>query len=415
MKNTFLISILSLLLLFGAQAQENEEIVESRKGFWIQSAMNYQKDNGGYWDIPGTPEKIEQRANIQVWNIDDGKDREFFLKTCEEFGVYQIVPGDRNGTIMLDVAGGEENFKKNGANIATWRMNGRDWQKFKFVHLGNGEFKIHTLSDMVICLAGRKNANGTNVHIWEDHDGDWMTWYLIDPETKKAWIPEEQAQEPTFFIENNLTYESNIHSLKFEGTVTNVDYTDNLIKITIDGHESGRNPGNGQLVDQDKTVEQEIFFSNGIYYQFTYDMSGGKQADQIHPYTDENNMESMSIGAGRYKEKLSETPDFFIKNKDKTFKYKESLAFVEGGEGTAIVKETSNNKVILSITSTRRNQRNGEMETNTFDYEIQYENGKYFRGTKADYYEEGTIRKDQNDNEYLSLDGEQSSVKFSLE
>ena len=70
---------------------------------------------------------------------------------------------------------------------------------------------------------------------------------------------------------------------------------------------------------------------------------------------------------------------------------------------------------MLSITSTGRNPMNGEMETKTFEYEIQYENGKYFRGTQADYYEEGNIRKDQNGKKYLSLDGEQSSTTFSLE
>jgi hypothetical protein len=413
MKKTIFISIISLFWLFTAQAQEHPEIIESGKGFWIQSAMNYQKDNGGCWDIPGSPEKIEQGANIQVWNIDEGKDRKFFLKTTEDFGVYQIIPADRNGTTMLDVAGGEENFKKNGANIATWRMNGRDWQKFKFVHLGNGEFKIYTLSDMVICLDGRNNANGTNVHIWEDHDGDWMTWYLIDPETKKAWIPE--AQEPIFFTENNLSYTYQSHSLKFEGMVSNVDYSGNTINITIDGHESGRNPGTGQMVDEDKTINRKVYFKNGIYYQVSYDMGGGAQVDQMHPYTDDNNLQYMHIGNGVFKEKPSEKPDFFVENKDKTFQYKQSLAFVEGSEGTAVVKEIADNKIMLSITSTGRNPMNGEMETKTFDYEIQYENGKYFRGTQADYYEEGTIRKDQNGKEYLTLDGEQSSVKFSLE
>lgn len=304
MKRTlFLFPILSLFLLSGVQAQENFEIIESGKGFWIQSSMNYQKDNGGYWDIPGRPEKIEQRSNIQVYDIDEGKDRLFYLKTTEENGVYQIVPGDRNNTTMLHISGGEESMKKNGANIETYRMIGRDWQKFRFKHLGNGEFKIYTLDDMAICLAGRKNANGTNVHIWEDHDGDWMTWYLIDPDTKEAWNPENQAQEPVFFTENDLTYSHTIHSLKFEGTVTNVDVNDNLLTLTIEGHEKGRNPGTGQMVDQDKTIEEEIFFQNGIYYKAVYDMGGSKSIAQIKPHVDNNNIKYMHVGRGVYKVK----------------------------------------------------------------------------------------------------------------
>mgnify|MGYP000541729778 FL=1 len=75
--------------------------------------MNYQKDGGGYWDIPGRPEKIEQGSNIQVYDIDKGKDRLFYLKTTEEKGVYQIIPGDRNNRTMLHISGGEENNKKN--------------------------------------------------------------------------------------------------------------------------------------------------------------------------------------------------------------------------------------------------------------------------------------------------------------
>jgi hypothetical protein len=303
MKKTLLFSIISLFFLSGVQAQEDSEIIESRKGFWIQSAMNYGTDDGGYWDIPGHPEKIEQGSNIQVWNIDEGKDRLFYLKTTDEKGVYQIVPGDRNNTTMLHIAGGEENIKKNGANIETYRMIGRDWQKFRFKHLGNGEFKIYTLDDMVVCLDGRKNDNGTNVHIWEDHDGDWMTWYLIDPDTKKAWIPENQPQEPVFFTENDLTYRQTIHSLEFEGEVTNVDFNDNLVKITIEGHEKGRNPGTGQMIDEDKTKVNEIHFQNGIYYTATYDMGGGKQIEQTKPRTDDNNVRYMNVGRGTYKVK----------------------------------------------------------------------------------------------------------------
>lgn len=300
MKKTFLFSILSLFLFSGVHAQKGFEIIESGKGFWIQSSMNYQKNDGGYWDIPGRPEKIEQGSNIQVYDIDEGKDRLFFLKTTEEEGVYQIIPGDRNNRIMLHISGGEENIKKNGANIETYRMTGRDWQKFRFKHLGNGEFKIYTLEDMVICLAGRKNANRTNVHIWEDHEGEWMTWHLIDPETNEAWNPENQAQKPLFFSENELTYSQTNHSLKFEGKVTNVDFNNNLLKITIEGHEKGRNPGTGQMVDKEKTIEKEIFFQNGIYYQTTYDMGGGKFIEQVKPHNDNNKLKYLNIGRGRF-------------------------------------------------------------------------------------------------------------------
>jgi hypothetical protein len=130
-----------------------------------------------------------------------------------------------------------------------------------------------------------------------------MTWYLIDPETKQAWIPDNQPQEPVFFTENELTYSQTNHSLKFEGTVTNVEYNDNLVKVTINGHESGRNPGTGQPVDEDKTKIVEINYQNGIYYKAVYDMGGGKQIEQMKPHTDNNNVQYMNIGRGSFKVK----------------------------------------------------------------------------------------------------------------
>lgn len=79
-------------------------------------------------------------------------------------------------------------------------------QQFKFVHLGNGRFKIYDRnSGKAICLAGRKNANGTNVHIWDDHNGPWMEWYLIDSETGRPFIPKSKANFTSWISSNNTT------------------------------------------------------------------------------------------------------------------------------------------------------------------------------------------------------------------
>jgi hypothetical protein len=110
-------------------------------------------------------------------------------------------------------------------------------------------------------------------------------------------------------------------------------------------------------------------------------------------------------------------PAFFKDNQDKTFIYKENLAFVEGGKGTAKVVEVTNNLVKLSVTSTKRNQVNGQMETKTFDYEIKFKDGLYYRGDQNDptsYYESGKPET-RNNKQVLSLEGEQSAVEFTLE
>jgi len=86
------------------------------KTFNIQSAMNYGKNQGGYWDIPGKPSHIKEGLNIQVWNIDNGHDRNFTLwKTSN--GYYEIQIG--NTTLSrVDIQGGK---KDNGTSVKVWK------------------------------------------------------------------------------------------------------------------------------------------------------------------------------------------------------------------------------------------------------------------------------------------------------
>jgi len=194
------ISILMLTTAIALMAQAPTEMPNG-KTFNIQSAMNYGKNQGGYWDIPGKPSHIKEGLNIQVWNIDNGHDRNFTLwKTSN--GYYEIQIG--NTTLSrVDIQGGK---KDNGTSVKVWKKNNANNQQFKFVHLGNGRFKIYDRnSGKAICLAGRKNANGTNVHIWDDHNGPWMEWYLIDSETGRPFIPKSKANFTSWISSNNTT------------------------------------------------------------------------------------------------------------------------------------------------------------------------------------------------------------------
>jgi hypothetical protein len=159
------------------------------KKFYIQSAMNFGKNNGGYWDLPGVyqPSRaINKGANIQVWSLDAHHDRQFTLVKSNVNGYYEIQIGYTTNS-RVDIQG---RGTGNGTSVKIWDKNGQNNQKFLFHHLSDGRFKIYDRnSGKAICLAGRKNANGTNVHIWDDHNGPWMEWYLIDVKTKKAFIP----------------------------------------------------------------------------------------------------------------------------------------------------------------------------------------------------------------------------------
>ncbi len=182
---------LSLLMLTGALslfAQKPADIPTGKR-FHIQSAMNYVKNNGGYWDIPGRPSTIERRSNVQVWSLDDRHDREFTFIKSPVIGYYEIQVGNtRNSRVDIQGQG-----RKNGSNVHTWTSTGNPNQHFLFHHLGNGRFKIYDRnSGKILCLKGRSNKNGTNVHIWSDHNGASVEWYLIDAKTKRAYIPRDK-------------------------------------------------------------------------------------------------------------------------------------------------------------------------------------------------------------------------------
>ena len=74
------------------QAEAQGTVVGRR--FIIQSAMNYGKNNGGCWDIPGHPQVVNKGSNIQVWNLDDGHDRVYRFHETNEPGFYEIQVGN---------------------------------------------------------------------------------------------------------------------------------------------------------------------------------------------------------------------------------------------------------------------------------------------------------------------------------
>ena len=186
-----LLTFLTVSTAISLHAQTPTEVPTGRR-FHIQSAMNYGRNNGGYWDLPGRPSTIERRSNIQVWNLDNYHDREFTLIRTSVNGYYEIQIGNtRNSRVDIQGRG-----TQNGANVHTWTRTGNANQQFLFHHLGSGRFKIYDRnSGKILCLQGRRNANGTNVHLWNDHNGASVEWYLIDVQTKRPFIPNQQQQQ----------------------------------------------------------------------------------------------------------------------------------------------------------------------------------------------------------------------------
>jgi hypothetical protein len=180
------LSIFALVVTFTMQAKA-QTITELPVGykFYIQSAINYGQNTGGYWDIPGKPDAIQKGSNIQVWSLDDGHDRIFTIIESPEKGYYELQVGNTTNA-RVDISGGK---REDATNVQVWDRNGMPPQRFQFRHLGNGRFKIFDRNGRALCLARRSSANGSNVHIWGDHNGAWMEWYLIDVQTKQPVIP----------------------------------------------------------------------------------------------------------------------------------------------------------------------------------------------------------------------------------
>ncbi len=168
--------------------------IPTGKQFFIQSAINYGKNSGGYWDVPGYPKTIQKGSNIQVYDFDNNHDRTYSMHFRDSDGYYEIKIGNTVNS-RIDIQGGG---KKNGTSVKTWTRNRGNNQKFLFRHLGNGRFKIYDKnSGKAICLAGRSSKNRSNVHIWDDHNGPWMEWYLIDAQTRRAFVPGREATTST--------------------------------------------------------------------------------------------------------------------------------------------------------------------------------------------------------------------------
>ena len=258
---TALITILVLATTL-ANAQTSVPMPTGKK-FYIQSAMNYGKNYGGYWDVPGHPNTIEKGSNIQVWDLDGGHDREYTLFRGGPSGFYQIQVGNTL-TSRVDIDGGRSN---NGTNVKVWENNGATAQLFRFHHLGQGKFKIYDHIGKVICLSNRSNNNGSNVHIWDSHDGPWTEWYLIDAQTKMAFVPQTASKTPDFFI-NNKFFKYTGGSMgggKSEGKASVEKIEGSKIFVRVEGTNYNSDVPPGEPTEKPFNHVMEVTYEDGKY------------------------------------------------------------------------------------------------------------------------------------------------------
>lgn len=226
------------------------------KQLLIQASEAYEKgSNQGFWDIPGQNPKYQNGQNIQVWELDNAADRKFsFYPDSKNPGFYFIVPAHGPwGVARVEIA---DSKKGNGVNVQLGDNNNGESQRFSVKQLPNGNVKIFNKNGMAICLANRSYENGSNVHTWEDHEGHWMEWVLVDPETGKGIangipMPKGKVAVPAGFNVQNaqVFFYSNKYSSRNPLTakpdangefsfpnaeITDKDYNAGLL-VTLDG------------------------------------------------------------------------------------------------------------------------------------------------------------------------------------
>lgn len=273
---SIILSALLALSTLTTKAQNWQEMPVGKK-FYIQSAMNYGKNKGGYWDVPGSPETVTKGSNIQIWNLDGGHDRQFTLLATRYSYSYQIKVGNTSSA-RIDIQGGK---KDNGTSVKIWDNNNQKNQTFQFKHMGEGKFKIYDLnSGKAICLGGRKNANGTNVHIWDDHNGPWMEWYLIDVSTNKAYIPKKISKTPDFFIKNKFfKYSSGSMVGRAEGKAHVEKIEGNKVFVKVEGTSYNSDVPPGEPTEKPFSSLLEITYENGKYSYIPDVFNLGKVSD----------------------------------------------------------------------------------------------------------------------------------------
>ncbi len=159
--------------------------------FYVQTALEDGKSDRGYWDIPGDGKNLKDANELKLWGKDNGNDRQFKFEKQSD-GTYIIYCRAGNST---NVVAQQNNNPKNGLDVRIINKKYGNHKKWRVKHMGEGRFKLYGQNNYVLCTDGRKSKNGTNVHLWADHEGPWMEWVLIKRgSSRKKYIPTVKTQ-----------------------------------------------------------------------------------------------------------------------------------------------------------------------------------------------------------------------------
>jgi predicted nucleic acid-binding Zn-ribbon protein len=177
-------------------AQNDNKLIPLDDTYYIQSAINYGKNNGGVWDLPGTKDFAEgQKFSVWAYTL-PAKRRGYFnvnskLDVDREFKFFKSKKSEYLKIRLATVKGYVglvKNKKAKRTEIELSRKTNSSTQNFRFVYMNNGRFKIYNENGKLLKLAKSNSANGTKIVLWNDWNGNNAQWVLISDKTRKALV-----------------------------------------------------------------------------------------------------------------------------------------------------------------------------------------------------------------------------------
>ncbi len=220
--------------------------------FVVQSAINYGKSTGGCWDISGNNEP-KNGDNIQVWDLTNvANDRVYSIAEAQNSAYYNIFIGPADDLdLVIDL---KENGYKNGTSVEISDFSNNDAQSFYFKHLGDGRFNIFNKNGKVVCLNNGSSNNGSNIITWLEHGVKSAEWYLLDSETRKAFIPYPAPADLSGIKMNNFPgEESKKLAANIDKTYLEIKKTEKRFKAINKKAKSARS-----VLKETKSVSDEI-------------------------------------------------------------------------------------------------------------------------------------------------------------
>ena len=194
----------------------------------------------------------DQGSNLHIWDVQLGDNQLWYV--IEESGYYKIV--NKASGNVIDIFANEtadatkvvlwESLGENNQRFSSLMVNGSQLNPFKGV-TKKPTYRIRgKQSSRLIDVSGPSDANGTNIHLWDDLNAPNQKWSFNRVDTDYFWLEPAHAQGSCLNVDYDfVTNGNNIHLWKY-GFAGNTQWK---VKKEIDGFFIFENKGSGKCFE----------------------------------------------------------------------------------------------------------------------------------------------------------------------